>query len=157
MYKIKASLNIIQGLYLHFIFLINNVINTVNLKCVLFHLLKYNEPFKYFKFLFLGTMNGVVQTCGYMFMFAVIKIYPMMVSILGILEIWTIFTIMCMISVFFCSFILPETKGVTLDVILTYFEPQKKNKGTILPKQVFYVKAESFLFLCMISQYTYLV
>lgn len=79
-------------------------------------------------------MNGVVQTCGYMFMFAVIKIYPMMVSILGIQEIWTIFTIMCMISVLFCSFILPETKGVTLDVILTYFEPQKKNIGTILPK-----------------------
>lgn len=71
-------------------------------------------------------MNGVVQTCGYLFMFAVIKIYPLMVSSLGIIDVWTLCTYCCVLSTLFCLFILPETKGVPLDVILTYFEPHKK-------------------------------
>lgn len=75
-------------------------------------------------------MNGVVQTCGYILMFMVIKIYPMMISILGIQFVWTIFLIICILGALFSIFILPETKGVPLDVILTYFEPQVKKTKT---------------------------
>lgn len=71
-------------------------------------------------------MTGVVQTCGFILMFGIIKIYPMMVTILGIQDVWTIFTFICILSSLFCIFILPETKGVPLDIILTYFEPHKK-------------------------------
>ncbi|VVC29775.1 Hypothetical protein CINCED_3A008222 [Cinara cedri] len=80
-----------------------------------------------------GTMNGIVQTGGFVLMFSVIKIYPLMVSILGIQNIWTIFTFICILSAVFCLFILPETKGVPLDVILTYFEPHKKAIKINLP------------------------
>lgn len=74
-------------------------------------------------------MNGVVQTCGYILMFIVIKIYPMMISILGIQHVWTLFLIICVLGALFSLFILPETKGVPLDIILTYFEPKvKKSK-----------------------------
>lgn len=63
-------------------------------------------------------------------MFTVIKIYPMMVSILGVQNVWTIFTFICMLGVLFCSFILPETKGVSLDAILSYFESRSKKETT---------------------------
>lgn len=66
-------------------------------------------------------------------MFVVIKIYPMMVSLLGIQNVWLIFTSVCILSSLFCIFILPETKGVPLDVILTYFEPHNKPKEITSP------------------------
>lgn len=82
-----------------------------------------------YSYIFSGTINGIVQTCGYLLMFTVIKIYPTMVSILGIQNVWTIFTFICMLGVLFCSFILPETKGVPLDVILSNFESSSKKKS----------------------------
>lgn len=78
-------------------------------------------------------MNGVVRTCGFLIMFIVIKIYPMMVSSLGIQCVWSIFSVVCILSMLFCIFILPETQGIPLDVILTYFQPHKKINKINLP------------------------
>lgn len=71
-------------------------------------------------------MNGIVQTIGYLIMFTIIKIYPMMVNSFGIQDVWFLFTIICLLSGLFCLFILPETKGIPLDVILSYFETKNK-------------------------------
>lgn len=78
-------------------------------------------------------MNGIVQTGGYLLMFSIIKIYPLMVFVLGIQNTWTIFTCITIFSTLFCLFIIPETKGVPLDVILTYYEPRKKATKINLP------------------------
>lgn len=81
----------------------------------------------------LGTMNGVVQSCGYFLMFVIIKLYPMMISTIGLQEVWLVFTFMCVLSTLFCFYLLPETKGVSLDVILSYFESHDKTSKITLP------------------------
>lgn len=85
-----------------------------------------NNLYETYVFFFLGTMNGIVQTCQFILMFTVLKIYPMMVSILGIEVIWSIFTIVCVLTIFFSIFIVPETKGISLDDILESFKSHKK-------------------------------
>lgn len=76
---------------------------------------------------FTGTLNGVVQTWGYVAMFMVIKVYPSIVSYYGVEIIWSIFAVSCLINTLFGVFIMPETKGKTLDDILSSFKKQKKN------------------------------
>lgn len=77
-------------------------------------------------------MNGIVQTFGFLMMFAVLKMYPTMVSNFGIEYVWLIFTITCVVSVFFSAFILPETKGIPLKDILATFEVHEKNKKNVI-------------------------
>lgn len=71
-------------------------------------------------------MNGIVQTFGFLMMFAIIKMYPTMVLNFGIECVWSVFTVICVVSVFFCAFILPETKGMPLQDILATFEAKEK-------------------------------
>lgn len=47
-------------------------------------------------------MAGVVQTCGYISMLTIIKMYPLMVSILRVENVWTIFNSFTVLSVSFC-------------------------------------------------------
>lgn len=69
-----------------------------------------------------------MQTCGFLLWFSVCKIYPWLVSILGIEITWSIFSIFCILNVFYSIFIMPETQGKTLDEILSYFESPKTIK-----------------------------
>ncbi|XP_050432883.1 facilitated trehalose transporter Tret1-like [Adelges cooleyi] len=69
-----------------------------------------------------GTMSGLLYSVGYELMFVAIKIYPAMVSALGIEWVWTIFNGFCITIVLFGAFVLPETTGKSLDQILEKFE-----------------------------------
>ncbi|XP_026817040.1 facilitated trehalose transporter Tret1-like isoform X1 [Rhopalosiphum maidis] len=80
-----------------------------------------------------GVMNGVVQTCGYIMWFMICKIYPSMISNLGVEIVWSIFAFFCLLNVLFAIFIMPETKGKTLDEVLLYFEPQKQVEKFNIP------------------------
>ncbi|CAI6354660.1 unnamed protein product [Macrosiphum euphorbiae] len=80
-----------------------------------------------------GVMNGVVQTCGYVMWFMICKIYPSLISNLGVEIVWSIFAFFCILNVLFAIFIMPETKGKTLDEVLLYFEPEKKIKKINIP------------------------
>lgn len=72
-------------------------------------------------------MNGVVQFFGYEIMFIVIKLYPTLVSNYGIENVWSVFAGFCLASVIFGAFIMPETKGKSLDDILKSFETRQKS------------------------------
>ncbi|XP_025408087.1 facilitated trehalose transporter Tret1-like [Sipha flava] len=74
-----------------------------------------------------GTMNGAVQTWGYFIMFLIIKLYPSMVLKFGIEMSLSLFATICLINSLFGVFIMPETKGKSLDDILSYFVTRKKN------------------------------
>lgn len=78
-------------------------------------------------------MSGIVQTCGYELMFFVLKIYPTLISIFGIEIVWSVFTGFCVASALFGAFIMPETKGKSLDEILKSFESHKKSIKNNLP------------------------
>ncbi|VVC43313.1 Major facilitator superfamily domain,Major facilitator, sugar transporter-like [Cinara cedri] len=80
-----------------------------------------------------GTMNGVIQSSSYLIMFVVTKLYPSMASNLGVENVWLIYTIVCMLSVLFSIYILPETKGIPLKEILARFEPRTKTLKNDLP------------------------
>lgn len=67
-------------------------------------------------------MIGAVQTWGYFVMFLVIKIYPLMVSIFSVQIVWAMFTTGCVLNTLYGVFIMPETKGKSLDDILSYFD-----------------------------------
>jgi len=67
-------------------------------------------------------MTGIVQIIGYELMFVVIKLYPAMVDKFGIENVWSLFAGFCIISAFFGKFIMPETKGKSLNEILSSFE-----------------------------------
>lgn len=82
---------------------------------------------------FSGVMNGVVQTFGYVMWFMICKIYPSMISNLGVETVWSIFAFFCILNVLFAIFIMPETKGKTLAEVLLYFEPQKQVKKINFP------------------------
>nr|BAH72303.1 ACYPI008900 [Acyrthosiphon pisum] len=80
-----------------------------------------------------GVMTGIVQVCGYELMFLVIKVYPTFVSKFGVECAWTIFTIFCFASALYGAFIMPETKGKSLNEILSSFESRKKSTKNNLP------------------------
>uniref|UniRef100_A0A2S2P2S7 Facilitated trehalose transporter Tret1 n=1 Tax=Schizaphis graminum TaxID=13262 RepID=A0A2S2P2S7_SCHGA len=80
-----------------------------------------------------GVLCGIVQTIGYEILFIIIKVYPAFVSTYGVQCVWSIFTVFSFICVLFGAFILPETKGKSLDEILSTFESRKKSMKNNLP------------------------
>lgn len=80
-----------------------------------------------------GIMNGIVQICGYELLFAVIKMYPFLVSKYGMENVWSVFAAFCVASAFFGAYIMPETNGKTLNEIIATFEPPKESSKTNLP------------------------
>ncbi|XP_025191083.1 facilitated trehalose transporter Tret1-like [Melanaphis sacchari] len=80
-----------------------------------------------------GVMGGIVQSCGYELMFLIIKIYPAFVSKFGVKFVCSVFTIFSFTSALFGAFILPETKGKSLNEILSSFESRKKSMKNNLP------------------------
>ncbi|XP_050439289.1 facilitated trehalose transporter Tret1-like isoform X2 [Adelges cooleyi] len=75
-----------------------------------------------------GTMNGLVYSCGFIVMFVAIQIYPALVLDFGIITVWSIFAVFCLLSAAYGAFLMPETKGRSLAEILEYFE-EKDNTG----------------------------
>ncbi|XP_060846869.1 facilitated trehalose transporter Tret1-like [Rhopalosiphum padi] len=80
-----------------------------------------------------GVIGGIVQAFGYEIMFVIIKIYPAFVLTYGVKFVWSIFTVFSFMSVLFGAFILPETKGKSLDEILSTFDSRKKSMKNNLP------------------------
>lgn len=79
-------------------------------------------------------MNGVMQSCGYILLFVAVKLYPSLVLNYGMENVWTIFAVFCILNILFSIFIMPETKGKSLEEVLSYFESPKKNiKNNITP------------------------
>ncbi|CAK1591334.1 unnamed protein product [Parnassius mnemosyne] len=54
--------------------------------------------------------------------FIVLFIYNPLVTAVGLGPVFYFFAVACFFSVIFCFFFLPETKGLTVDVIQTLFE-----------------------------------
>lgn len=73
-------------------------------------------------------MNGVILTCQSLMTFIIIKMYPTAVLHLGVEVVWAVFSIFCVSSAFYGVFVLPETKGKSLDEILKTFESRGKIK-----------------------------
>lgn len=71
-------------------------------------------------------MCGIVNIFGYELMFLTVKMYPKMISAFGLENVWIIFTVFCVLSALFGIFIMPETKGKSLDEILSSFESKKE-------------------------------
>lgn len=86
-----------------------------------------------FTIFLLGTISGIVQVFGYEVMFIVIKIYPSMVLKFGIENVFTAFAAFSLASALFGAFIMPETKGKSLNEILRSFESRKKSIKNNLP------------------------
>jgi H+/Cl- antiporter ClcA len=59
--------------------------------------------------------------------FITCKIYPAMSSTFGVLNIWSIFGGFCIITALFGQFVMPETKGKSLDDIIKSFESKKSS------------------------------
>lgn len=78
-------------------------------------------------------MTGIVQVCGYESMFLVIKVYPIFISTFGVEFVWSVFTIFCFGSALFGAFIMPETKGKSLNEILSSFDSREKSIKNNLP------------------------
>ncbi|XP_050526689.1 facilitated trehalose transporter Tret1-like isoform X3 [Daktulosphaira vitifoliae] len=74
-----------------------------------------------------GIMNAAATSIGYVFIFCVTKLYPMFVSKLGIKIVWTFYSCACLMIVLYGWFLMPETKGKSLEEISTSFESKKKN------------------------------
>lgn len=78
-------------------------------------------------------MSGIVQVCGYESMFLVIKVYPTFISTFGVEFVWSVFTIFCFASALYGAFIMPETKGKSLNEILSSFNSREKSIKNNLP------------------------
>jgi len=78
-------------------------------------------------------MSGIVQVFGYELMFLVIKVYPAFVSTFGVECVWLVFTIFSFASALFGAFIMPETKGKSLNEILSSFDYREKSIKYNLP------------------------
>ncbi|XP_050527759.1 facilitated trehalose transporter Tret1-like [Daktulosphaira vitifoliae] len=79
-----------------------------------------------------GAMNGFVHSAGYIIMFLAIKSYPLLLEKFGIITVFSLYTVVCLITTIYGIFLLPETKGKSLEEILEYFEPQKKDVPSIV-------------------------
>lgn len=73
-------------------------------------------------------MCGVVQSCGYILWFITCKIYPSSVLTFGVEIVWSIFVFFCVLSILFSIYIMPETRGKTLDEISSSMNKQENYK-----------------------------
>lgn len=78
-------------------------------------------------------MSGIVQAFNYELMFVVIKVYPTLATRFEIEDVWSIFAAFCVASVFFGIYIMPETRGKSLNEIVSEFEPRQKSIKISLP------------------------
>lgn len=70
-------------------------------------------------------MTGIAHTFGFELMFLVIKVYPFIISTYGVEAVWTVFAGFCIASAFYGIFVMPETKGKSLNEIVKSFESRK--------------------------------
>lgn len=74
-------------------------------------------------------MNGFCQAFGYIIWFLICKIYPLIILKYGADIVWSVLAGFCVLNILFAIFIMPETRGKTVDEILSYFETNKKIKN----------------------------
>lgn len=74
-----------------------------------------------------GVMNGIYGACGYLYWSMVFKIFPLYLAYFGIkVVLWT-FVGFAAIVVFFGLFILPETRGISLNEVQRKYFQKSKN------------------------------
>lgn len=75
-----------------------------------------------------GFMSGVVSSLGYLFIFAIIKVYPNLMTTLHLSGMMALFSASSILTVFFVIFFLPETKGKELIDIENSFKAKSSSK-----------------------------
>ncbi|XP_050439279.1 facilitated trehalose transporter Tret1-like isoform X2 [Adelges cooleyi] len=75
-----------------------------------------------------GKMNAISQSIGYEIMFGVTKLYPIMVSALGLKTVWSIYASVCLLYTLYGATLMPETQGKSLEEITAYFDPKKEKQ-----------------------------
>ncbi|XP_050502652.1 facilitated trehalose transporter Tret1-like isoform X1 [Diabrotica virgifera virgifera] len=72
-----------------------------------------------------GTAAGIISGMGYFFNFIAVKIYPDMVQSLGRSGVFCFYGVIALLGTIFVFFLLPETKGKSLQEIEEYFGKKK--------------------------------
>ncbi|KAG5867471.1 hypothetical protein JTB14_014112 [Gonioctena quinquepunctata] len=83
-----------------------------------------------------GTASGLTAGLGYVFNFIAVKIYPDMVLILGRKGVFGFYGVMALIGTIFIWFVLPETRGKSLQEIEDYFKSEPKNNDEKIADEV---------------------
>lgn len=76
-----------------------------------------------------GTMNGIYGAAGYMYYAIIFKLFPQFLFNSGVKVVMWTFTAFAAVTVLYGIFLLPETKGITLnEVQQKYFNKNKSKK-----------------------------
>lgn len=75
-----------------------------------------------------GIMSGIVSSLAYFFIFAIIKIYPNLMSTLDLTGMMGLFSVISLLTAIFVIFFLPETKGKLLIDIEKSFKKKENFK-----------------------------
>lgn len=70
-------------------------------------------------------MNGIIPSFGYITIFSVVKFYPLLLNLLSMFGCMWLFTGFSFITILFGKYILPETRGKSLEEIESMFLKQK--------------------------------
>lgn len=73
-----------------------------------------------------GTASGLLTGCGYLFNFLAVKIYPSMVEYMRSSGVFFLYGCTALVGTVFLIWLLPETRGKTLEEILEYFGDKEK-------------------------------
>ncbi|XP_075223825.1 facilitated trehalose transporter Tret1-like [Lycorma delicatula] len=68
-----------------------------------------------------GVMNGIIPSFGYIAIFSMVKIYPLLLDSFNMFGCMWLFTGFSVLTVFFGKYILPETRGKSLQEIESMF------------------------------------
>lgn len=90
-----------------------------------------------------GILGGMTTCAGHMFVFSVVKTFPMLQQLAGIHGAFWFYGVVSSLGTIFFYFFLPETKGKTLEEIEDYFagrtstldSPKKKKPIVIQSRQ----------------------
>lgn len=82
-----------------------------------------------------GFMSGVVSSLAYLFIFAIIKIYPNLMSTLNLTGMMALFSVISILTIFFVVFFLPETQGKLLIDIENSFREKAASKEEVCDKK----------------------
>ncbi|KAK9505293.1 hypothetical protein O3M35_009383 [Rhynocoris fuscipes] len=83
-----------------------------------------------------GLMSGTVSSLAYFFIFAVIKVYPDMMTSLHLFGSMLLFSIVSLITVIFVYLYLPETQGKSLIEIENSFKVKEKDQEINPPESI---------------------
>ena len=84
-----------------------------------------------FNFRFRGMASGLTICCAYLMSFVVIKFYPAMLDIMGNEFVFIFYGMISFIGVFYVYYIVPETKGKSLQEIENLFKKPNRDEENL--------------------------